>query len=159
MDSGTQLVKNYKRINMKIVIQRVHSASVSLDGEPVSKIGKGLLLLCGFTHTDTDERLEFAANRISKMRIFRDENGKLNRSVIDEGGEVLVVSNFTLYGNALHGNRPDFGHAAGRDIAFPLYERLIDLLNERVPTKKGAFGERMQLDINADGPVTLILEL
>lgn len=144
---------------MKIVIQRVFSASVSVDGKTVSSIGKGLLLLCGCRVDDTDEKLPWAANRISKLRIFRDENGKLNRSVLDEQGEILVVSNFTLYGDCHHGSRPNFDKAAGREVALPLYEKLVYLLNAYVPTQKGVFGERMNLQINADGPVTVILEI
>jgi len=143
---------------MRIFVQRVHSASVKANGETVSSIGKGLMLLVGITHEDTGEKLEWAARRIARMRIFRDENGKLNRSVIDEGGEILVVSNFTLYGNCMHGARPDFSKAANRETAYPLYEKLINLLNTYVPTQRGAFGERMELDIKSDGPVCLIME-
>lgn len=143
---------------MRIVVQRVYSASVTSHGEVVGKIGKGLLLLVGFKDGDTEERLDFAAARTAKLRIFRDENGKLNRSVLDEGGEILVVSNFTLYGDCNHGNRPDFGKSAHREVALPLYEKFIEKLSAYAHTEKGAFGERMELAIDADGPVTLIFE-
>lgn len=143
---------------MRCVIQRVRSASVTVDGEVVGKIGRGILVLCGFTEGDDMEKIKWVAGRIAKLRIFTDENDKLNDSCIDVGGSVLCVSNFTLYGDCLHGNRPDFGKAAKGSVSRPMYEAFVEALRTYVPTETGRFGEHMELSLDIDGPITTILE-
>ena len=143
---------------MRCVIQRVRSASVTVDGETVGKIGRGLLVLCGFTEGDDDDKIKWVAGRIAKLRIFTDENDKLNDSCIDVGGSILCVSNFTLYGDCLHGNRPDFGRAAKGAVSRPMYETFVAALRSYVPTETGRFGEHMELSLDIDGPITTIIE-
>ena len=143
---------------MRCVVQRVRGASVTVDNEVVGKIGRGLLVLCGFTEGDDDEKIKWVAGRISKLRIFNDENGKLNKSCLDIGGSVLVVSNFTLYGDCLHGNRPDFGKAAKGEVSRPMYETFVDAFKSLLPTETGRFGEHMELQLDIDGPITTIIE-
>lgn len=143
---------------MRCVIQRVRSASVTVDGEVVGKVGRGLLVLCGFTEGDTDEKIAWVAGRIAKLRIFCDENDRLNLSCIDVGGGILCVSNFTLYGDCLHGNRPDFGKAAKGAISRPMYEKFVSELKKYVPTEMGRFGEHMELQLDIDGPITCVIE-
>lgn len=143
---------------MKCVVQRIRDGKVFVDGKVTGKAGHGLLVLCGFTEGDTEEKADFMAARICKMRIFPDENGKLNRSVLDENGEVLIVSNFTLYADCAHGTRPDFSRAAKRDVSFPLYQRFVKSMSEIVHTETGIFGEHMELDIYSDGPITVVFE-
>ena len=143
---------------MRCVIQRVRGASVTVDGEIVGKINRGLLVLCGFTEGDDEEKIKWVAGRIAKLRIFTDENDKLNKSCIDVGGSVLVVSNFTLYGDCLHGNRPDFGRAAKGEISRPMYEKFVAAMKEHLPTETGRFGEHMELSLDIDGPITALIE-
>lgn len=143
---------------MRCVIQRVRSATVAVDGKTVGEIGRGLLVLCGFTEGDDDEKIRWIAGRIAKLRIFTDENDKLNLSCIDVGGSILCVSNFTLYGDCLHGNRPDFGKAAKGAVSRPMYETFVSALKEYVPTETGRFGEHMELKLDIDGPITTVLE-
>ena len=145
---------------MKAWIQRVTEASVEIAGEMVSQIGQGYLVLLGVTHEDTEKTADEIADRICKLRIFEDENGKTNRSVIDVGGSVIVVSQFTLYADTSHGRRPGFSHAARPEIAEPLYERVVAKIREvlgedRVGT--GRFGAEMKVRLLNDGPFSVEL--
>ena len=145
---------------MKAWIQRVTEASVEIAGEVVSQIGQGYLVLLGVTHSDTEKTADEIADRICKLRIFEDENGKTNRSVVDVGGSVIVVSQFTLYADTSHGRRPGFSHAARPEIAEPLSERVVAKIREvlgedRVGT--GRFGAEMKVRLLNDGPVSVEL--
>ena len=143
---------------MRIVIQRVNRASVSIDGALHAAIGQGLLLLVGIGPDDSEEDLEYALGKISKMRIFSDREGKMNLSVKDIGGQVLSVSQFTLFAETKKGNRPAFTGAAKPDMASRLYDRFNDLLAAEVAVKRGVFGADMQIDLVNDGPVTILLD-
>ena len=145
---------------MKALVQRVTEASVTIDGEVVAEIAKGYLVLFGVTHGDTEAMADKLASRIVKLRIFEDENGKTNRSIEDVAGAVIVVSQFTLYADTDHGNRPGFSAAARPDLAVPLYERFVADLKaalgpERVGT--GRFGADMKVRLLNDGPFTVEL--
>lgn len=144
---------------MRVLLQRVARAEVRVQRQVVGRIERGLLLFVGFTHADTAEQLAWMAEKVVGLRIFPDDEDKMNRSVVDAGGALLVVSQFTLYGDAIKGRRPSFVDAARPEIAVPLYERFIALLRERaVPVETGTFGESMQVELVNDGPVTLWLE-
>jgi D-tyrosyl-tRNA(Tyr) deacylase len=144
---------------MRVVLQRVSSASVSVEGRAVGAIGRGFLVLVGFTAADGEEHLVWMADKIVGLRLFADDAGKMNLSLADVGGAVLVVSQFTLYADARKGRRPSFIDAAEPDQAVPLYERFVDLLGERgVAVETGEFGAVMEVGLVNDGPVTLILE-
>lgn len=145
---------------MRVVIQRVKRASVKVDGECVGKVGKGLMLLLGVYAGDTEEQAEKLASKISKLRIFSDENGKLNLSVSDIGGGALVVSNFTLCANYKHGNRPDYLSAEKPERANELYEFFTEKLRSLIPgpAETGVFGADMELEIINDGPVTIVMD-
>lgn len=144
---------------MRVVIQRVKSAEVRVDGRIVSSIGKGFLLLVGISKKDTEEELGKIAKKIPHLRIFEDENGKMNLSLKDVGGEILSVSQFTLYADTSRGRRPGFEMAAGRDIAISLWERFNQMLrDEGIIVKEGIFGEHMEVSLINDGPVTIIME-
>jgi D-aminoacyl-tRNA deacylase len=145
---------------MKVLIQRVSKASVSVDGEIVGQIGPGLMLLLGVTHTDTQEDADALIRKLIKLRVFNDENGKMNLSIQDVQGEFLVVSQFTLYGNAKKGNRPSYVDAARPEVAIPLYEYFIDSLKvaSLLPVQEGVFGAMMDIEMINNGPVTLALE-
>lgn len=145
---------------MKIVIQRVARASVTIGGEKVSEIGKGLMILVGVVEGDTYEDMEWLALKTANMRIFNDENGVMNRSVIDTDGEILAVSQFTLAASTKKGNRPSYIHAAGHELAIPLYDAFCNKLAELTgkTTKKGVFGADMQVELVNDGPVTIIVD-
>jgi D-tyrosyl-tRNA(Tyr) deacylase len=144
---------------MRVVLQRVSRARVTVDGRVTGEIGRGLLLLAGFTDGDTDETLAWMADKVVELRIFPDDEGKMNRSVRDVGGGLLVVSQFTLYGDARKGRRPSFIDAARPEIAIPLYERFVDLLRATgLPVGTGEFGAMMDVELLNEGPVTLILE-
>jgi D-aminoacyl-tRNA deacylase len=140
---------------MRAVVQRVSRASVSVDGDEVARIGRGLLVLLGIRATDTEEHAERIAQKLRQLRIFEDEDGKLNLSTSDAGGEFLVVSNFTLYGDTRKGNRPSFVDAARPEHAQPLYERVRELLE----AQGGRFGERMSVALENEGPVTVLVEV
>ena len=143
---------------MKAWIQRVTEASVEIDGEMVSEIGKGYLVLLGVTHADTERTADEIADRICKLRIFEDENGKTNRSVIDVGGSVIVVSQFTLYADT-SSRRPGFTGAAKPDLAIPLYETFMAACRERGFTvEHGEFGADMAVTSCNDGPVTILYD-
>lgn len=143
---------------MKVVIQKCLEASVSVDGNLVSKIGKGLVILASFTHADTEKEIDFMVNKAINIRIFEDENGVMNKSVLDEHGEILCISQFTLYGDASHGNRPSYINAMPGDKAQPLYDLYCEKLDKFVPTKKGIFGADMKVSLVNDGPTTIIIE-
>ena len=145
---------------MKAVVQRVKKTALRVDGELVSEIPFGLTVFLGVKTGDTEKEAAYIAKKIAGMRIFEDENGKMNLSVQDVGGEVLLVSQFTLYGDATKGNRPSFTLAARPEIAEPLYEHTVkELASYGVTVKKGVFGADMQIEQNNDGPVTILLEI
>lgn len=144
---------------MRIVLQRVSRARVTVEGRTTGEIGAGLLLLVGFTEGDGEEALVWMADKVVGLRIFRDEEGKMNRSVEEAGGALLVVSQFTLYGDARKGRRPSFVEAARPEAAIPLYERFLHLLRATGrPVQTGEFGAMMDVELVNDGPVTLVLE-
>lgn len=145
---------------MRIVIQRVKRASVLVENEITGKIKHGLLLLVGIHDSDTKEQIDWCCEKISKLRIFEDEDEKMNLSVREVKGEILVVSQFTLYGNTRKGTRPSFIEAARPEKAEPLYEYMIDKFKEIYPfsVQSGKFGAMMEVELINDGPVTLILE-
>ncbi len=143
---------------MKAVVQRVFGASVSVDGVLVSKIGKGLLVFLGVCKGDTTAQADKLMAKISGLRIFCDDRDKMFFSVKDIEGEILLISNFTLYGNARHGFRPDFTKAAAYEDAKALYEYSLNILNETVPCKGGVFGGDMRVQADNDGPVTIIID-
>ena len=145
---------------MRCVIQRVSQAGVEVAGRVAGEIGKGLLVLVGIRPTDGDREVEKAAGKIAKLRIFDDEKGVMNRSVLDIGGEVLVVSQFTLYGDLRKGNRPSYNGAAAGPVAIPVYERLVRALERQLgrPIPTGEFGAEMNVSLVNDGPVTIILD-
>jgi D-aminoacyl-tRNA deacylase len=144
---------------MRALLQRVSKASVRVGEQTISSIGKGLLILLGVGHGDGDEQVKFLAEKIANLRIFEDEHGKTNLSVLDVKGEAIVVSQFTLYADARKGRRPSFIDAAFPEIAEPLVDRLVELLSEHgVPTQTGKFGAHMNVEIHNDGPLTIWLE-
>ena len=144
---------------MKLVIQRVRRASVSLDGRIVASIDRGLAILVGITHDDTEENAQWLARKVAGLRIFEDAADKLNLSLQEVKGSALIVSQFTLYGDAKRGRRPSFTAAARPEVADPLVTRFAELLAaEGVSVASGVFGARMLVEIENDGPVTLILE-
>ncbi|HSM61614.1 MAG TPA: D-aminoacyl-tRNA deacylase [Longimicrobiales bacterium] len=145
---------------MKVVLQRVSSARVRVDGRVVGEIGRGLLLLVGFRPGDGEDQLSWVADKVLGLRVFPDGEGKMNRSLEEAGGDVLVVSQFTLYADVSRGRRPSFVHAAPPDVAIPLYERFTALLRERCRgrVQTGVFGAHMDVDLVNDGPVTLVVE-
>src|SRR5688572_5126636 len=144
---------------MRVLIQRVSQASVTVDQQVISKIGKGLLILLGVGHGDGEEQVQFLAEKVANLRIFEDQDGKTNLSVLDVKGEAIVVSQFTLYADTRKGRRPSFIDAALPEIAAPLVERFVELLRGHgVPTQAGQFGAHMQVEIHNDGPVTVWLE-
>ncbi len=143
---------------MRVLLQLVRSASVTVNGEEVSAIGKGFLLFVGVGEGDTHELAVKMANKVSKLRIFPDENGKTNLSLKDVNGEVLSVSQFTLYASAKEGNRPSFTRVMRQDEAKPIYETFVKTLRELVPVKEGIYRADMKVALVNDGPFTLILD-
>ena len=144
---------------MRAVIQRVSSSQVVADGMPTGRIGKGLTILLGVKKGDKERDAELLAIKISKLRIFSDENDKMNLSVKDVSGSALVVSNFTLYANYAHGNRPDYFASEAPRRAKELYEYFISCLKKEIPDVQcGVFGAYMQLDIGNDGPITIVMD-
>lgn len=144
---------------MRTVIQRVAEASVEVDGSVVASIGRGILVLAAFRRGDNEEALRWMARKCVELRIFEDDNGKMNRSVLDEGGEILVVSQFTLYGNCRKGRRPAYTDSAPHEEAADLYRLFVEILMSIYPhIAAGIFGAMMKLRLINDGPVTLILD-
>lgn len=143
---------------MRCVIQKVNKSKVTVDGIVVNEIGRGLNVLVGFTESDTLEDIKYCVRKITNLRVFEDENNVMNKSVIDEKGEILSISQFTLYGDTRKGNRPSYIRALGGEKAKPMYEKFNELLNEIVPTKSGIFGADMKVEILNDGPTTIIID-
>ncbi|MBS5046703.1 MAG: D-tyrosyl-tRNA(Tyr) deacylase [Firmicutes bacterium] len=144
---------------MRAVLTRVKHASVSIDGKETARIGEGFLILLGVTHEDTEAQAVKLAEKLTGLRIFEDENGKMNRGLTDVGGEVLIVSQFTLYGNCKKGRRPEFLSAARPEVAIPLYEKFVQLCRDKgLHVETGEFGAYMQVESLNDGPVTLIVD-
>ena len=144
---------------MRVVIQRVNHGSVKVDGEIIAEIDLGLVILLGVGPDDGVEQIEYLVNKIANLRIFEDEGGKINRSVLDVGGGAIVVSQFTLYADTRKGRRPSFTKAAPPEIASPLVDQFAEhLAAAGVPTQKGEFGAHMHVEIHNDGPVTIWLE-
>lgn len=144
---------------MRTVVQRVSSASVTVDGNVIGKINKGFLVLLGIKSTDTKQDVNYMVKKVINLRIFRDENDKMNLSLKDVNGELLIVSQFTLYGDASGGNRPSFIEAGKPDIAIPLYEYFISECKKQISVvQTGKFGADMKVELLNDGPVTIIME-
>ncbi len=143
---------------MRCVIQKVNFSNVVVDGKTVGEIKRGLNVLVGFTDTDTEEDLKYCVKKITNLRIFEDSNDVMNLSVLDVGGEILCISQFTLYGDATKGNRPSYIKALSGDKASPMYDHFCDMLNEIVHTERGIFGADMKVTILNDGPATIILD-
>ncbi|MBU3678304.1 MAG: D-tyrosyl-tRNA(Tyr) deacylase [Candidatus Kapabacteria bacterium] len=150
---------------MRALIQRVCSAHVEVQGSTVGTIGTGLVALIGITHTDTVEECRWIAEKILSLRVFPDADGKMNRSISDVGGGILLVSQFTLYGELAKGTRPSFIRAAGGDAARPLFDAFVGIMQDRITNEKtpvtvatGVFGAMMQVHLVNDGPVTIMLE-
>ncbi len=143
---------------MRCVVQKVLSSSVTVDGKLINKIGKGLNVLVGFTHDDTEADIDFMVRKVVNLRIFEDENDVMNKSVLDVGGEILSISQFTLYGDPKKGNRPSYINALGGEKALPMYELFNKKLNEHVKTYGGVFGADMKVEILNDGPATIIID-
>ena len=169
MEDGSN-TKNAKALNpvaypqgkikkMRAVVQRVKSASVTVEGQLVSEIGAGVLVFLGVAHDDTATELEYIANKVANLRIFEDEAGKMNLSLLDTGGAALIVSQFTLYGDCRKGRRPSFINAARPEVANALYEQFIDILKQQnIPTQGGTFQAMMDVELINDGPVTILLD-
>lgn len=145
---------------MRVVLQRVSRGEVRIDGVTVGRIGRGYVVLVGLSPADQDDVLEWMAEKIIGLRLFPDDDGRMNRSLADVDGDLLVVSQFTLYGDARKGRRPSFIRAAPPELAVPLYERFLALLRARAPggLESGEFGAMMEVELVNDGPVTLLLE-
>ena len=144
---------------MRVLLQRAKWGKVEIGGKVVGEIGLGVVLLVGVTHTDTEEQARYLANKIANLRIFNDESGKMNRSLLDVGGGALVISQFTLYADVRKGRRPAFVDAAPPSIARPLIDRFAEMLRELgVPVQTGEFGAHMEVSLCNDGPVTIWLE-
>jgi D-tyrosyl-tRNA(Tyr) deacylase len=145
---------------MRVLLQRVSRAAVRVKGETIGAIGEGVLLLVGFAEEDGPPELEWMVGKVIELRIFHDEEGKMNRSLMETGGAILAVSQFTLYGDTRKGRRPSFAKAASPERAAGLYSDFVSLLSSRAPGQvaQGEFGARMEVELINDGPVTLLLE-
>lgn len=143
---------------MKVVVQRSKKSSVTVNNQLVNEISSGLVLLVGFTEGDDSKKIDYMVKKVTNLRIFDDENGVMNKSILDSGGSILSISQFTLYGDATKGNRPSYIKALGGDKAILLYEEFNRKLNEIVETKPGIFGAEMLVSIENDGPITILLE-
>ena len=145
---------------MKLLVQRVSSAKVDVDSKTVGKINNGFLVLIGVTHTDTREIADYLVKKLCNLRVFKDENSKMNLSIKDVDGELLIVSQFTLYADCHHGNRPSFVNAAKPDLANELYEYFVKKSKENIPVvQTGVFGAHMEVSLINNGPVTIELEM
>jgi D-tyrosyl-tRNA(Tyr) deacylase len=144
---------------MRVVLQRVSEASVTIDARVAGEIGRGFCLLVGFTHGDTAAQVDWMAEKVAGLRLFTDSEGKMNLGLDEVGGALLVISQFTVYGDTAKGRRPSFIAAARPEVAIPLYHRFLESLRGRgITVAAGEFGADMQLEIHNDGPVTLILD-
>ena len=143
---------------MIAVIQRISSGNVVVDGNVVAECGIGLYVLVGVTHEDTEEDVNLLADKIAKLRVFTDENGKMNLSAADVDGGFMVVPNFTLYGSYRKGNRPDYMNAESPERACELYEYFVSLLRQEIKVETGVFGAHMALSIENDGPITIVMD-
>ena len=144
---------------MRLVIQRVLNSSVTVDGNEVGKIGPGFMVLCGVEDGDTQEDVKYCVDKTVNLRIFEDDAGKMNRSILDVGGEILAISQFTLAGDARHGRRPSFSAAARPDVAVPMYEAYCSGLREKgIHVETGIFQADMKVSLINDGPVTMLLD-
>ena len=143
---------------MKVLVQRVISSSVEVDNKVVGKIDNGLTLLVGFTEGDTSKEIDYMVDKVINLRVFDDENGVMNKSLLDVGGSILSISQFTLYADASKGRRPSYVNALGGDKATILYDEFNTKLKEKVHTETGIFGAEMKVNIINDGPITIMLE-
>ena len=143
---------------MKVLVQRSLKSSVSVDNKVVGSIDNGLVLLAGFTHTDTSDDIDYLVKKVVNLRIFDDENGVMNKSILDVGGSVLSISQFTLYADSRKGNRPSYINAMGGENAINLYNEFNEKLSEFVKVETGIFAADMKVSITNDGPITIILE-
>lgn len=143
---------------MKVVVQRSKKSSVSVEGKLVNEIDNGMVLLVSFTQGDTIDNILKMTKKIANLRIFDDEEGVMNKSILDVGGEILSISQFTLYGDTTKGNRPSYMKALNGEEAIKLYETFNEEMNKYVVTKPGIFGAEMMINISNDGPITLIME-
>ena len=143
---------------MKVVVQRSKNSSVTIDNKIYNEITNGLVLLVGFTEGDSESEIDYCINKIVNLRIFDDENGIMNKSILDVGGEILSISQFTLYADTKKGNRPSYIKALNGEKSTILYNLFNDKLNQHVSTKTGIFGSEMLVNINNDGPVTIIID-
>ncbi|MDO5759545.1 MAG: D-aminoacyl-tRNA deacylase [Bacteroidota bacterium] len=145
---------------MRVVIQRVFESSVSVENKQIAKIGKGMLIFVAVEDTDTDGDIEWLSNKIVNLRIFDDENGVMNKSVLDVGQEILVVSQFTLFASTKKGNRPSYLRASVPNISLPMYKKFVQVLESKLgkPIPQGEFGALMNVSIQNDGPTTIIID-
>lgn len=143
---------------MRIVVQRSKEASCVVEDKIIGRISSGLVLLVGFTEGDTKETIEYLVKKVLNLRIFDDENGIMNKSILDVGGEILSISQFTLYGDASKGNRPSYIKALNGEKATKLYDLFNQLLSEKIHVETGKFGAEMQIKLINDGPITILLE-
>lgn len=143
---------------MRVVVQRSKKSNVYVDGKLVNEIDSGMVLLVSFTQGDTEDNISKMVKKIANLRIFDDENGVMNKSILDVGGEILSISQFTLYADTRKGNRPSYINALNGGEAIKLYEKFNEEMNKLVPTKPGIFGAEMMLNITNDGPITILLE-
>lgn len=143
---------------MRAVVQVVKSAKLTSNGEPYSSIQKGYVVLLGIKQDDTQKDVDYLMSKIEKLRVFEDENGKLNLSLKDVGGSVLLVSNFTLYGTTIGQNRPSFIKSAHSEISEPLYNYAVEVLSKNISVQTGVFGTDMQIEMVADGPCTILID-
>ena len=143
---------------MRVVVQRSKKSNVYVGGKLVNEIDSGMVLLVSFTQGDTEDNISKMVKKIANLRIFDDENGVMNKSILDVGGEILSISQFTLYADTTKGNRPSYFKALNGGEAIKLYEKFNEEMNKLVPTKPGIFGAEMMLNITNDGPITILLE-
>lgn len=143
---------------MRCVVQKVKRSSVKVDGKLISEIGKGLNVLVGFTSGDDESKIDYMINKIINLRVFEDENDVMNKSVLDVNGEILLISQFTLYGDASKGNRPSYINALKSEDAEPLYDLMLKKINDKIKTYPGVFGADMEVEIINDGPATILIE-
>lgn len=143
---------------MKVIVQKCLESSVMVDTEIINSIKNGLMVLVGFTHDDSEKDIDYLVKKVVNLRIFEDEQGVMNKSIMDISGEILCISQFTLYGNAKKGNRPSYDQAMKGEYAIKLYDLFCEKLNEIITTKKGVFGADMKVSLINDGPTTIIIE-